>query len=95
MSPLCCQTVSVYRGLQRYVVEGCYYSCRNTGVEDIIGTRLRGKFTLFTPADFPPRPGDRVMPGIGPERADPDAPAVTWVQPMYLAGSLHHYEAGN
>lgn len=94
-SPLCCQTVSIYRANARYVVEGCYYSCRYQGVEDIVGTRLQGGFTLITPADFAPRPGDRVMPGIGPDRADADAPRVRWVQPYYLAGSLHHFEAGN
>lgn len=95
MSPLCDMTVTVYRGKVRQVVENCFFSSRYTGLEDIRGTRLRGKFTLITPADIPVRIGDRVMPGIGAELAPEDAPKVSWVQPMYLGGSLHHFEAGN
>ena len=65
------------------------------GLEDIRGMRLQGKFTLITPADVPIRVGDRILPGIGPEARPENAPAVVWVQPMYLGGSLHHFEAGN
>lgn len=95
MSPLCDMTVTVYRGKKRLVAENCFYSGRYTGREDIRGMGLQGKFTLIAPADHPIHIGDRVMPGIGPEERPGDAPAVTWVQPMYLGGSIHHYEAGN
>ena len=93
MSPLCDMTVTVYRGKSRQVLEDCFYSARYCGVEDIRGTQLRGKFTLIAPVEL--RVGDRVMPGIGPELCPENAPRVGWVQPMYLGGSLHHWEAGN
>ena len=95
VSPLCHMTVTVYRGKARRTLEGCFYSGRYRGLEDICGTRLQGKFTLITPPDCPVQVGDRVLPGEGPETAPDTAPRVSWVQPMYLCGSLHHYEAGN
>lgn len=95
MSPLCDMTVTVYRGKKRLVAENCFYSARYTGREDIRGMGLQGKFTLIAPADHPIHIGDRVMPGVGPEERPENAPTVTWVQPMYLGGSIHHYEAGN
>ena len=95
MSPLCDMTVTVYRGNTRLVAENCFYSGKYTGAEDIRGIRLRGKFTLIAPADIPIHVGDRVVPGTGPEICPESAGKVSWVQPMYLGGSLHHYEAGN
>ena len=93
MSPLCDMTVTCYRRGKRQVLEGCFFSGRYTGLEDIRGTRLQGKFTLIAPAQL--RIGDRVLPGIGPETVPAEAETIRWVQPMYLEGNLHHWEAGN
>ena len=95
MSPLWDMTVTVYREGRRQVVEGCFYTGRITGREDICGIRGRSKFTLYTPPESDLRLGDKVVPGVGPDTAPAQAEGITWLQPLYLGGTLHHYEAGN
>lgn len=69
---LCCQTVTAYRrteeGIQRTVIPGCYLQWQEELDEDGIRIRDENKFLLIQPGEkqlvFP---GDRVLPGVGPE----------------------------
>lgn len=102
--PLCNQTVTLYtqtkEGLQRRVVRGCFYHyCRERLSDGLSQTR----FTLILPGEEPVQIGTRVLPGIGPEQVDfqtflpvntPGLGQVAYVEPYYLDGRLHHWEAG-
>ena len=102
--PLCSQTVTLYtmtdQGLQRRVVEGCFYKWQRQQTQHGL---VESKFLLVLPAGESIAPGDRVMDGIGPENVvweqflptnTPGLSQVEYVSPCYFQGALHHLEAG-
>ena len=105
--PLCDRTVTLYRktsaGIQRMLLEGCYYEWDLSGRQDVAGVRWERKFLLVIPAGRGEvRVGDRVFDGIGPAEIDwrrfvPGAveglSQVAYVKPYYLDGRLCHTEA--
>ena len=69
---LCRQQVTVYRmgetGLQRQVLEGCFYTYEDILTRDAAGQRLERKFLLVAPgSEQRVFPGDRILEGVGPE----------------------------
>lgn len=68
---LCARTVTVYRktdgGLQRIVLPGCGYLHREEMKVDKVGQKHLRDFLLIVPGDREILPGDRVLPGEGPE----------------------------
>lgn len=104
--PLCDQTVTVYRQgdgqVLRQVLENCYLE-----LEEKLRTqdaRLEKTFLLVVPGQLQRVfPGDRLVPGIGPEVADweallpaflPQVLTVGKVKRFYWDGKLSHIEAG-
>ena len=102
--PLCDQTVTVYHmaggEIFRQVIHGCYFQQQEKGTGPV-----ERPFLLVIPGDtLQVFPGDRVLPGEGPEVTDWDAflPAtepqlarIGWVKPCYWQGTLCHTEAGD
>ncbi len=107
---LCAQTVTAYRkekeNIRRQVLDGCYFSRREERTRQVSGVRQEQKFLLIVPgktqAVFP---GDRVLPGIGPQIAPEDweqfipvlvegLVEVSWAEPKFWQGQLCHVEAG-
>ena len=107
--PLCDQTVTVYRpegkAVQRQVLHGCYFQWTQRLVWEATGYRQERAFLLVVPGqELRVFPGDRVLPGEGPQVADWDGfvperveglVQVGWVKPCYLEGKLCHTEAGD
>ena len=101
---LCDQTVTVYRKDARMVVRNCFYHQSTTREETLAGAQERQTFLLITkPGSYVPKIGDRVYPGIGPEKVDwetflPCTVAglgeIAYVTPWYFGGTLHHFESG-
>lgn len=103
---LCDRTVTVYHreGLTRQVVTQAYYDIKSGTSVD--GTRedAAAEFLLIVPGDLNIRPGDRVVPGIGPELsgkagwanlaegAVEDLGIVRTVSRKYWRGSICHTE---
>ena len=105
--PLCDQTVTVYRqdqGVQRFVVEGCFYRHREALVEIAEGVRREKTCLLVVPGEkFLPRVGDRICAGVGPEQVEwesllpvyvPTLTELNYVEPQYWMGNICHIEAG-
>ena len=108
--PLCDQTVTLYRlengAVVRWVERGCYYTSRTLQTETDQGIRRDRDFLLILPDKRRAvQPGDRVLPGEGPEIGAQDWPRfipafveelgqVGYVQAYYLHGRLCHVEAG-
>ena len=107
---LCNQTVTVYRlqgeTVLRQVVQGCYFESRTERKTDALGSRTDFGFLLVTPGpEQRVFPGDRVMPGVGPE-IEPEQwagfiPAempglyeAAYAAPYRWDGKLCHVEAG-
>ena len=104
--PLCDQTVTVYRleenQVARCVLRGCYFQMQQLGKAP-----LERRFLLVVPGNtLQVFPGDRVLPGEGPQVAQqdwgrwipalvPELVQVGWVKPCYFQGALCHTEAGN
>ena len=98
------QQVTVYReDGTRFVIPRCQFVLQKGYQVDINGQRLRHRFTLIAKAPVGLRPGDRVLPGIGPEQVDwqefiPEKVdglvTVGYVQPFFWAGKVSHVEAG-
>ena len=101
-NPLCDQTVTVYRyfggAVQRYVADGCYYGYSDVLDED----RRHRRFLLMLPKEIPLAPGDRVLPGVGPEKVDwatflphayPGLSQVRQARAFYWEGRFSHWEA--
>ena len=65
---LCDQTVTVYRreGLTRHVIHGAYYDFKDTELAQEQG-EAAVSFLLIVPGRAQIAPGDKVMPGVGPE----------------------------
>lgn len=104
ISPLCCQTVTVYsctpEEVRRRVVKGCFYQWQQVRREDGLYETV---FLLILPAGEQIAIGDRVYDGIGPESVvweaflpvnTPGLGQVAYVQHYYLGSRLHHTEAG-
>ena len=97
------QTVTVYRADgTRKVIENCQF-CPKKGLRTHeFGTDLQDRFTLILRGQQDLRPGDRIVPGIGPERVDfknllPEKGRVyriDFVQPFFWNGQVSHMEAG-
>ena len=108
----CCQTVTVYRQeapgrYSRRVFRQAFLAPRRQVEAEKTGSVGESSFLLVIPgAEVPVRPGDKVLPGEGPEIADREAwaafiPAkvpglviVKYVEPRYWQGKLCHTEAG-
>ena len=94
---LCTMTVTVYHreGLTRRVLEGVHFEYNDTlsvsgGMESLDRSLL-----LVIPGFDPIRPGDKVLPGIGPEVhrwEDLTVGPVTSVKPRYFRNALCHME---
>ena len=102
--PLCTQTVTVYRigdgQVLRQVLEGCYLELRDAVKPQ--DARPDKNFLLVVPSPLQRVfPGDRLVPGIGPEvsaeRLLPvymqDLITVKEVKRFYWDGQLSHIEA--
>ena len=97
------QTVTVYRADgTRKVLENCYLAVKHRLSTDHCGTCNRNSFTLIVRGSADLRPGDRLMPGIGPEtvtweRLLPETGPVYrvgYAQPFFWNGRISHMEAG-
>jgi len=103
--PLCTQTVTVYRTgdgqVLRQVLEGCYLELRDSALPQ--DARPDKSFLLVVPSPLQRVfPGDRLVPGIGPEVSDgsrllpvyiKDLMTVKHVKRFYWDGVLSHIEA--
>ena len=97
------QTVTVYRADgTRMVLENCCLAVKRGLYTDQLGTSWRNSFTLIVRGSRDLRPGDRLVPGIGPERVQwesllPETGNVYrigYVQPFFWNGKISHMEAG-
>ncbi len=106
---LCRQTVTVYTKtgdrICRRVAKNCYYQWYDARIVNDQGTHKVRKFLLIQPGKEPIAPGDKIVPGegpeISPEKWDAFLPAkvrglgeVAYAQPWYWDGHICHYEAG-
>ena len=107
---LCNQTVTIYRrdekGLQRKVLEGCYFAYRDEQKETELGYFRQRPCLLILPAGVGDvRIGDKVYRGVGPSITAsawgsflPSTVAglseINYVIPCYWDGELIHTEAG-
>ena len=104
VSPLCSQTVTIYRstpaGITRRVVGGCFYQWQRQITTDGLEET---KFLLVLPPEETVQPGDRVYDGVGPQQVaweqflpvnTPGLSQIAYVTPYYFQGRLHHTEAG-
>lgn len=107
---LCRQTVTVYHRagneICRQVAENCHYTWQDVRADTREGTRLERKFLLILPGSgCPIFPGDRVLPGVGPEITPdrwatflpvnvPGLSQVEYVKAWPEDGPLSHREAG-
>lgn len=101
---MCCMTVTVYHreGLTRHVIGNAHYEyTREEAVSQGIREAQR-QFLLVVPGHCPLQPGDKVVPGEGPEitawsqlnLADvPGLGVIRSVKPRYFRGRLCHTEA--
>lgn len=103
--PLCDQTVTVYRlgdgQVLRQVLEECYLELEEATLSQ--DARPEGSFLLVVPSTLQRVfPGDRLVPGIGPQVSDPsqllpvyikDLMTVKKVRRFYWDGKLSHIEA--
>lgn len=103
--PLCDQTVTVYRCQEktvlRQVVEGCYLELGQTYRSQ--DARHDREFLLVVPGQLQQVfPGDRLVPGVGPQVQDeaellpvylPDVLTVGKVKRFFWNGKLSHIEA--
>ena len=100
------RTVTVYHpgetGVERRVLEGCYYQYQDLQRESAEGIWEERSFLLLIPGLDSIVPGDRVFDGIGPEDVDwevflpvnvPGLSQVAYVT-RYATGPLCHTEAG-
>lgn len=105
--PLCDRTVTLYGMEQgriiRIVAENCYYAWEDAWEQTQDGPRFQRNFLLILPKACPLRPGWRILEGVGPKNVDwasflpvtvPGLSEAAYVKPWYLAGRLHHIEAG-
>jgi hypothetical protein len=94
---LCTMTATVYHreGLTRRVLEGVYLEYADTlSVSGGMACRDRS-LLLVIPGFDPIAPGDKVLPGIGPEVTcweELTTGPVTSVKPRYFRGELCHME---
>ena len=95
---LYCQTVTVYHreGLTRHVLQGVHYE--ENRLRDTAGgiTQDREEFLLVVPFEAQLQPGDKVLPGIGPELGDWGAlraGVIRSVKDRRLLGKFCHTEA--
>ena len=107
----CNRTVTIYRwengGVQRCVVDGCYYFWETRQVRDATGTRVDTKFLLVMPGcSQRVFVGDLVFDGVGPYITEEDwhrflpgqvmgLGQVAYVRPVWWDGQVSHVEAGN
>ena len=93
--PFCDMTVTVYRAGDRQVLTGCYLEISQG--RQPADERLQKDFLLVVPgSEQRVFPGDRLVPGIGPEVWDPQLPeglTVSTVRRFFLDGRLSHIEA--
>ncbi len=102
--PLCDQTVTIYRlqGQQvfRRVAENCFFRWKDLVRQDEQGLRSQRSFLLIQPGENPIYPGDKILPGVGPEVGGLDwesldgCAVAAYAQPNYWQGKLCHWEAG-
>lgn len=108
---LCDQTVTVYHraangNITRTVVRNAYFEHRTAHTTDKNGTRSDSTFLLVVPGEVQPvSPGDKILPGEGPDCADraawaalipvkvPGLVVVQDVSPQYWQGRVVHWEA--
>ena len=105
---LCNQTVTCYRQekgqVRRQILENCFYRWEDVLVSGESGDRFVRKCLLIQPGDAQKVfPGDRVLPGIGPEVTDwenflpvnqPGLSQIAYATPWYWEGKIAHTEAG-
>lgn len=108
----CCQTVTLYRQeapgqYSRRVLPRVFFEPRRQAEAGKTGTRGESSFLLVIPGEeIPVLPGDKVLPGEGPELSTreewaafiparvPGLVIVEYVEPRYWQGKLCHTEAG-
>lgn len=97
------QTVTVYRADgTRIQLDNCQLCPKKSTEIDTLGAVQKNRFTLIVRGCHDLRPGDRVMPGIGPETVDfknllPEKAHVyriDFVQPFFWNGKVSHMEVG-
>jgi len=104
------KTVTVYRRadaqVQRQVVRCCHLEKEDVQKLTAGGTRLQRRFFLAVPGSAGELlAGDRIFAGIGPEVSlaqwntftparVPELMEAAYAKPYYIAGVLHHTEAG-
>lgn len=92
---LCRQSVTIYRPGHREVLQNVHLELRQKQRTDAIGRRQEWSFLLIVPgAEQRVFPGDRLLPGVGPEQPGTDCPVVRWAEVKYLGGQPVHTEAG-
>lgn len=95
---LCTMDVTVYRreSLTRHVLHGVHLESEGALTQPGPMARLQRKFLLVIPGAFPIAPGDKVLPGIGPEMwqwEDLDGGTVQSVKQRFFMGTPCHVEA--
>ena len=97
------QTVTVYGGDgKRLILDSCQLFPKKSSKIDTFGTVQNDRFTLIVRGCHDLRPGDRVVPGIGPEEVDfknllpekGNVYRIDFVQPFFWNGKVSHMEAG-
>ena len=106
ISPLCCQTVTVFRRegdrAVPTVLENCCLTYHRRKHSGNLSTREDAGFLLVAPGDADIQPGDRILSGAQEEQVwDLLIPAcvpglcqVRYAQVCYLDGQVSHVEAG-
>lgn len=106
ISPLCNQTVTVFRregdrAVPR-VLESCCLTYHHRKQSGNLSTREDTGFLLVAPGDADIRPGDRILPGIREEQdwellipaCVPGLCQAAYARVCYLDGQVSHVEAG-
>lgn len=81
--------------VERFVCHNCRFEVEVESKNTILGDGQKRKCFLAVPGEVTLSPGDRVVPGIGPEGQIPaEAVELTYAKPFFLGGQRHHTEAG-
>ncbi len=94
---LCDRTVTVYHreGLTRRCLEGVHFEQTQSQTVNLGRAEANGEFLLVIPGADPIAPGDRVIPGEGPEVIAWDSryATVQTVRQCHAFGTVSHTEA--
>lgn len=85
MYSLCRDTVTIFRGEEEIVLDGCCLQEKQVQRKDVCGTWGEREFLLIVPGDRPIYPGDKVL--LGESRV-----TIAAVTPYFVDGRIYHRE---